>query len=283
MMNEVQNLFGGFGEDGAEMEAFNTLLSLGEEEFVIVAPIALEQMYTAFNTPAVRDEVIKNFFEAGGELKNLHNNIEAFQNELNNTELSDSKKEFLVTMMRMIFNTLAISQIKTEDILEIPFELCAEDAKAPTYANAGDSGADVYSLKKYVLAPGQRVVVQTGLKVAIPVGYELQVRPKSGISAKTNLRICNTPGTIDAGYRDEIGIIIENTAQTIKEVEYDYSEDGVIDIKSVVFGSNEYIEKGQKIAQLVLQKVPRALYVPTTDINLYEGNRGGGFGSTGLK
>ena len=132
------------------------------------------------------------------------------------------------------------------------------------------------------ISPGETILIKTGLKVAIPVGYELQVRPKSGISLKTKLRVANTPGTIDSGYRDEIGIIIENIEQPIQDISYHFGTNNEIVIDSILHGKTYSIEKGQKIAQLVLNKISKANFILVDTVNEIEGDRGGGFGSTGL-
>ena len=103
--------------------------------------------------------------------------------------------------------------------------------------------------------------VPPGLKVAIPDGYEIQVRPRSGLSLKTPLRLANAPGTIDAGYRDEICVITQNTSPN----------------------TPYRIEKGDRIAQFVLQKVPKILFREQTDVQRIGTDRGGGFGSTGIE
>lgn len=130
----------------------------------------------------------------------------------------------------------------------------------PEYAKYGDAGMDIRASEPVCVYPGETRIIKTGLFVAIPMGYELQVRPRSGMSAKTNIRIANTPGTIDSNYRGEIGIIVDNT------------------------GNDEYvISTGDRIAQLVLNKVPTIRWLPVENMEaLGETNRGaGGFGSTG--
>jgi dUTP pyrophosphatase len=143
--------------------------------------------------------------------------------------------------------------------VEIYLEICHPEAKTPSYARAGDAGMDLYAVENILIKPGQTVLVRTGLKVAIPVGYEIQVRPRSGLSLKSPLRVANSPGTIDAGYRDEIGIIMHNTSPT-----EEYS-----------------LQKGDRIAQLVLQKVPLIQWIPVEKVAEIGENRGGGFGSSG--
>ena len=141
--------------------------------------------------------------------------------------------------------------------MEINLKKTNEDAYIPEYAHIGDSGFDFRVMSDILIHSGERVLIPTGIAFEIPLGYELQVRPKSGISFKTGLRVCNSPGTIDAGFRDQVSIIVENTGDT-----------------GLVFN------KGDKIAQGVICPVIRASFVIVE--NLTETVRGdGGFGSTG--
>jgi len=133
-----------------------------------------------------------------------------------------------------------------------------EDAKTPAYAHEGDAGVDLYSTEEYVLKPLQRVLVSTGIKIAVPKGHEAQIRPKSGLALKHGISIVNTPGTIDAGYRGEIGVIAIN------------------------LGDKEFtIEKGKKIAQMVFNRVETAEFKEISDLDETTRNDSG-FGSTGL-
>ncbi len=142
--------------------------------------------------------------------------------------------------------------------IKVSIQRIHEKAKIPSYANADDAGVDLYSVKDIILNPGERVLVPIGIKIAIPKGYEGHVRPKSGLALKHGISIVNTPGTIDAGYRGEIGVIVIN------------------------HGSEPYtIESGKKIAQMVFNKVEQADFVEVESLD--ETSRGeGGFGSTGL-
>jgi dUTP pyrophosphatase len=145
------------------------------------------------------------------------------------------------------------------EVAQIFIEKCHPNAKIPSYARKGDAGMDIYAVEDLLVRPGQTVIVITGLKVAIPEGYEIQIRPRSGMSVKTPMRVANSPGTIDAGYRDEIGIIMQNTSMNL---EYQ-------------------IRQGDRIAQMVLKKVPMIEWVPVENIESIGFNRGGGFGSSG--
>ena len=92
--------------------------------------------------------------------------------------------------------------------VNVLIEICRPDAKLPDYAHPGDAGMDLRAAEDMTIAPGQTVAVPTGIKLAIPAGFEIQVRPRSGLSLHTPLRIPNSPGTIDAGFRDEVRVIL---------------------------------------------------------------------------
>lgn len=130
---------------------------------------------------------------------------------------------------------------------------------APTYAHPGDAGADITAAESVTLAPGERALVKTGLSIALPAGFVAFVMPRSGLALKHGITLVNSPGTIDAGFRGELGVIMLNTDQ------------------STPF----HIEAGDRIAQLVIQPVVRATFVPVEE--LPGTHRGaGGFGSTGV-
>jgi dUTP pyrophosphatase len=142
-------------------------------------------------------------------------------------------------------------------MVQVKIKKIKESAILPKYAHEGDAGVDLYSTKEYALKPGERTLVSTGISIAIPLGYEAQVRPKSGLALKHGISIVNTPGTIDAGYRGEIGVIIINHGQE------DYT-----------------IEKGKKVAQMVFNKIEAVNFEEVEDLD--DTTRGeGGFGSTG--
>ena len=128
----------------------------------------------------------------------------------------------------------------------------------PTYAHPGDAGADLRTTEDFELHPGERRVVGTGIAIALPAGYAAFVHPRSGLAARHGISIVNTPGTVDAGYRGEIKICLVNT-----------------DRESAVRFS-----RGDRIAQLVVQPVSTARFVPVAALD--ETARGiGGYGSTG--
>ncbi|HEY0542795.1 MAG TPA: dUTP diphosphatase [Actinoallomurus sp.] len=132
------------------------------------------------------------------------------------------------------------------------------DLPAPSYAHPGDAGADLVAAADVELAPGERVMVPTGIALALPDGYAAFVHPRSGLAARLGVTIVNAPGTVDAGYRGEIKVTLLNT-----------------DISNTV-----RLHRGDRIAQLVIQRVERAVF---HEVETLPGSaRGdGGFGSTG--
>ena len=163
------------------------------------------------------------------------------------------------------------------DKVKVYIEACRKTARIPEYANPGDAGMDIYAAEECIIKPGETHLVPTGLKVAIPYGYEIQVRPRSGISARTKLRVTNSPGTIDSGYRDEIRIIVSNMsdpafADKERTLEKGNGGDGTYKISI-----------GDRIAQMVLSRVPMIEFEETGSVESIGENRGGGFGSTGHK
>ena len=162
-------------------------------------------------------------------------------------------------------------------IVNVFIEICREGAVLPSYAKPGDAGMDVSAAEDVVIRPGETVIIPTGLKLAIPDGYEIQVRPRSGISLKTPLRISNSPGTIDSGYRDELGIIMTNTSIPGS------SEDGYFTLNDKENRMGIYlIKRGDRIAQIVLHEVPRISFTVVDSVRDIGEDRGGGFGSTGV-
>lgn len=273
-------------ENNEIFQQFSVMLNLPDEQFEPLKPVVLDSLERSFNTPEVR----LNFARA---LNSMELNLEDLEDFLNGMimalqdsalhNLSKSKIDFLTSIIGILHNAFTASEGISKRIVKIPIEKCDDRAKAPTYANTTDSGMDVYALEDITIAPGETKLIPIGIKVALPRGYELQVRPKSGRSLKSKLRIANTPGTIDAGYRDEIGIIVENIEPVISDISYEYDDEGNLKITSIDFGSSHTIGAGEKFAQLVLAEVPKASWMQVDSVAGIGEDRGGGFGSTGLK
>ena len=132
------------------------------------------------------------------------------------------------------------------------------DLPLPSYAHPGDAGADLVTAEDVELAPGQRALVPTGMAIALPAGYAAFVHPRSGLAARHGVTVVNAPGTVDAGYRGEIKVTLLNT-------------DATVPVR---------LRRGDRIAQLVIQRVERAAF---HEVHRLPGSaRGdGGFGSTG--
>lgn len=142
--------------------------------------------------------------------------------------------------------------------MDVAIRRIDEDVTLPAYAHDGDAGADLVTTVDVSIAPGERVLVPTGIAVAIPPGYAGFVHPRSGLAARRGLSIVNAPGTIDAGYRGEVKVALVNL---------DRAEHIVLD-------------RGDRVAQLVIQPVVQARFVEVAE--LPETVRGaGGYGSTG--
>lgn len=198
-----------------------------------------------------------------------------------------------------------------------------EGGKVPVYANYNDAGADVFAAEDLVIRPMEKVIIPLNFKVALPDHLEMQVRPRSGLSLKTSLGIPNSPGTVDAGYRNPVGVIAQNTynisslpyemlydEELREKIQKDYkilfpenSKDVftsfrdknnetaetlnlvpflVLDQQNNPYGTL-YIDKGTKIAQVVISEIIHAEFTLTEDVSKIGTNRGGGYGSTGLK
>ena len=163
-------------------------------------------------------------------------------------------------------------------MIDIHIEKCREDAKLPSYAHDGDAGMDLYAAEDVIIEPGKSALVPVGIKLAIPYGYEVQIRPRSGVSLKTPLRIPNAPGTIDCGYRDEVNVIVFNDSFMHEECVSDLL---TIEQKGCVHGTYK-IRKGDRIAQMVVNKVEYADIEFVDNVKAIGEDRGGGFGHSGI-
>lgn len=171
--------------------------------------------------------------------------------------------------------------------MKIKVKKLREDAILPEYQTSGAAGFDLHAIEDITIMPGETKLIKCGLSMEIPEGYELQIRPRSGLSAKTTLRIANSPGTVDSDYRGEIGVIAHN--QVVGESHRD-----VLTFRSYKQGKPENpiitkepnpqfilnFKKGERVAQGVVVPVIRAEFELVNELSNTE--RGSGaFGSTG--
>jgi dUTP pyrophosphatase len=184
------------------------------------------------------------------------------------------------------------------------------NAVVPAYATEGAAGFDLVAVEDAIIAPGETALVRTGLAFEIPAGYEVQIRPRSGISSRTKLRIANAPGTIDSDFRGEVAVIVDNvaplrfgghmsvgvdtcctyetldgnrvTTENVRSYRYSYANDEYYEEgpRRVPVGTY-VIRAGDRIAQGIIAPVKRATFEITDELT--ETARGaGGFGSTGI-
>jgi len=143
--------------------------------------------------------------------------------------------------------------------IEVKFKKLNDDTVLPTKAHPSDAGWDLYAAEDAKVLTESSCIISCGFAMALPIGYEAQIRPRSGLAAKHNITVLNTPGTIDCNYRGEVKVILFN--HSIKGLPY-------------------YINKGDRIAQMVIQKLPEVVTFEVDRLN--ETDRGeDGFGSTG--
>ena len=160
----------------------------------------------------------------------------------------------------MIF-CLRLGRVKSMiNPITVQIKMLDPELPAPAYTKPGDAGADLRSRVDFTLNPGERALVPTGLALALPEGYVGLVHPRSGLAVKHGITIVNAPGTVDSGYRGEIMVTLLNTDPT----------------------KPFQIKRGDRIAQLVIQRYEQANFVVVTELD--ETERGvSGFGSSGLK
>lgn len=191
--------------------------------------------------------------------------FESFKNTTGNLLEGMTESEMKKELLFLVFNKFcfiietSIEMLQGYKGIPVYFQKLRGNARIPTYAHPTDAGMDIYAPEHYFLPPHSfGNIVPTGLAAAIKTGYFLDIRPRSGLSAKTAVRVANSPGTIDESYREEIGVILDN------------------------FGDEGYnIEAGDRIAQFVL--MPKYIVDPreTDNVKAIGENRNGGFGSTG--
>ncbi|OHV40689.1 MULTISPECIES: dUTP diphosphatase [Pseudofrankia] len=147
----------------------------------------------------------------------------------------------------------------TSGVVEVLARRLDPGVPLPRYAQPLDAGADLVTAEDVTLAPGERAIVGTGLAIALPAGYVAFVHPRSGLAARHGLSVVNAPGTVDAGYRGEIKVILINTDRT----------------------EPIRLSRGDRIAQLVVQRVDHAVFREVDELPA-SGRGDGGFGSTGI-
>ena len=266
MNNDFMNFLGA-SVDKDSMSQFMAFVDMKDEEFDAMWPVFKnsfknmvrsekfqnEQREALLSVPDVSVDQIKAEKEFYKEM------LDEIMEE---PDLSDNKKEFFSLLFSSITDVHEDLIKSNRTSVDVKIVKLNKDATIPEYAHPTDAGADVFAVEETRLEPGETKIVKTGIAVAVPAGYEIQVRPRSGLSLKSGLRIANAPGTIDADYRGEIGIIMTNT----NDIPY-------------------VIDKNMKIAQLVIAPTPMIRWDVVKSVEeLGTTERGeGGFGSTSNK
>ena len=264
------------------LDIFESLMNVPDDQFIELEPAFLQVFQEVLNEKDSEAEIFALMATQGYNSEAVQHDFELINEAIDTFDfLSAEKKDFLRKITAMSVNKMEEVNNKAGKIVQIPCEILNGNLP-PTYAHDTDAGMDIYSPAEYTINPGETIIIPTGIKCAIPEGYALLIQPRSGQSVKTKLRIANTPGLIDSGYRDEIGVIVENIEPPFKDIDYEFDSNGEIHIKSILHGQSYTIAAGQKFAQMRLVQVPHAQFLAVENVGEIGVNRGGGFGSTGI-
>ena len=282
LMTEVEKInpsMGGF-------EELSMLLALPEEHFAMLAPVFLEELEKSFNNVEDKLFIAQAMNAAGAKMEDLQESYAALITSLDKEfadVMSGQKIDFLKRFLSISYNAIADVQGVTKRVIQVPIELTSEGAKIPTYANLGDGAVDLYAPEDFTIGPGETKIIPCDIKVALPYGYAFLIHPRSGLSAKTKLRVANSVGLVDSQYKGVIGVILENVEPRIKDVIYEFDDNNRPVIKAIEHGQSYTISKGDRFAQMRLVEVPQASFFQVDSVDGIGDDRGGGFGSSGDK
>ena len=280
LMAEVEKVnpsMGGF-------EELSMLLALPEEHFAMLAPVFLEELEKSFNNVEDKLFIAQAMNAAGVKMEDLQESYTALIASLDKEfsgVMSAQKIDFLKRFLSISYNSIADLQGVTKRIIQVPIELTSEGAKIPTYANLGDGAVDLYAPCDFTIGPGETKIIPVDIKVALPYGYAFLIHPRSGLSAKTKLRVANSVGLIDSQYKGVIGVILENVEPRIKDIKYEFDDNNRPVIVAIEHGQSYTISKGDRFAQMRLVEVPQASFFQVESVDGIGDDRGGGFGSSG--
>lgn len=264
------------------------LLAMPDEDFELLRPIFQESVASAYDDPQNQMQLIKLLAQSGISVEDIVNHSDEIADQLFNKSdvpLSETKKDFLKFVFTSAANAISSSTINPAHMVEIPVEICRENAKLPTYSTNGAAAMDIYSPEEYTIDCGKTVIIPIGIKVAIPHGYALLIQPRSGMSARMKVRIPNSPGLIDEDYHEEIGVIVENITPPLVDVDLTTHHPAAPDGEPVLeklYGGSITIGKGERFAQLRLIEVPRIKWRQVNSLGGFKDDHGAGFGSTGV-
>lgn len=239
------------------MGQFIQLLELPDNQFNAVYPKMKKELEKAFGLNAVRKEILAQLALSPVEdLQGELSEVEKMITEINQDDsLSANKKDILTGILSQSASLISSVVKIPRELIDVKIQKIHKDAVIPEYAHVTDAGADIYAIEDITLKPHETKIIPTGLRVSIPQGYMIQIYSRSGLAAKTTLRIANSVGIIDSSYNEEIGVIIENNGNL-----------------------STTIHKGDRIAQMLIAPTPMINWIEVDEI----ANSGrGGFGSTG--
>ena len=280
LMSQIEQ----FAPELGGVDELGSILALPDESFAFMGPLFLDEMQKALNNMEDKMLLVQALNLSKIKLEDLR---EAYNQLVDRIDkefseiLTTDKRSFLKRMIGIVYNCIAEIEGIARRVINIPIELTSENAKMPKYANLGDGAVDLYAPKEYTINPGETVIIPVDIKVALPYGYAFLIHPRSGLSAKTKLRVANSIGLIDSQYKGTIGVIIENVDSPIKDLTYEFDENGRPVITSILHGSSYTIGKGERFAQMRLVEVPTANFFKVDNIMNFGDDRGGGFGSSG--
>lgn len=295
-MNSAQfaifdQIFDALSNDESDgLEVLGAILATPDEQFEVIKPALMDSIEVTFNSPEAKIGFAQMMNKEDVKIEDLTGSLDNLiiavdELTIEGVELNESKKDLLKFIFTTFVNIMQESNMVSHRIINIPIELYRDDAKLPTYATDGSAAMDIYSPEEYVIGPGECVIIPTGLKVNIPIGYALLIQPRSGMSRKTKLRIANTPGLIDSDYHEEIGVIVENIDPPLKDIDIEWSTAssmfGAPPTLGNLYGSSFTIGKGERFAQMRLVEVPLINWLPVSSLGEFDNDHGKGFGSTG--
>ena len=258
MNARVKNLISQNTQKTMVSDQFIEIMEMPDEKFDIIANKFITQINAVYDKAETRNEIINQMKMAPPiELENEKKGTEQLLKDIQeDNTLSENKKKVLITMLNRSIEIIESIVNIPREMVDIKIKKLHEDAIIPTYAHTSDAGADIYAIEDTDIPPHKTVIVKTGIAVKMPDNYEIQIRPRSGLSSKTNLRIANAPATIDSGYIGEIGVIMDNIGNL-----------------------TAHIKKGDRIAQLVPMPVPMINWIEVNDLE--DTDRGtNGYGSS---
>ena len=278
-------LDGALDQDDADgLQILGAVLAMPDDAFEAVKGSLFDTIKSTFNSPEAKIGFSQMMNQQGLRIEDFSDNIDNLVQAVDElaaegVELSDSKKDFLKFIFANFINAMEDSNMVSHRIINIPIELCRDSAKLPTYATDGSAAMDIYSPAEYTINPGECIIIPTGLKVNLPIGYALLIQPRSGMSRKTKLRVANTPGLIDSDYHEEIGVIVENIDAPLKDYTLEWKDHEFQE--GPLYGSSFTIGTGERFAQMRLVEVPLVNWLPVESLGSFDNDHGKGFGSTG--